>query len=189
MDHSPSEVIRETAKEVAESSAAPSAGRREAMRSLCAMAMATLAVLGLRPAAAADTRNHKHQVHDQGKKGKTSGGGRQGPVGPTGPQGPPGPTGPAGGGGGRVPTITITRREGPVLSVAANSSSAVTVTCNAGETAIGGGVQRVFASRTNCHLLSSFGTFDNTNSWYIEAGCDANGLGVFGTEVVCLAIT
>jgi hypothetical protein len=83
----------------------------------------------------------------------------------------------------------MTRREGPALSVAANSSTLVTATCNAGETAIGGGVIRVFASKMNGHLLSSFGTVNNTNAWEIEAGCDANGSGVLGREGICLAIT
>jgi hypothetical protein len=77
----------------------------------------------------------------QGAQGLQGAAGLTGAVGAQGAQGPQGPQGPAGAAGanGTFDPAKVTVRQGPTTTIAANDTTALVATCNAGETAISGG--------------------------------------------------
>lgn len=120
-----------------------------------------------------------------GSAGQTGSNGSTGSTGPTGPAGPAGPTGANG-------ATSVRIRISPTVTVNPNSSAAAVVSCNSGETAVGGG-----SSGGGIDVGESFPTVgygDNTpvsgatpTGWHASAGNKNATARIMSAYVLCAA--
>ncbi|MGI8413614.1 MAG: hypothetical protein ACR2QA_14245 [Solirubrobacteraceae bacterium] len=100
-----------------------------------------------------------------------------GPAGPAGPAGAPGPTGPKGATG----LANVTQVDSPWISAPAGTQTSGAVSCPAGQTLLGGGVD----SSSSVTVVSTNSSYPSGTTWYARVNNAGTGGGAFFVRAIC----